>query len=405
MILHMFFTRTLFETLERASRTFPAVLVTGPRQVGKTTLLEQAAESGRTRVTLDDPIIRELACRDPALFFQRFQPPLLIDEVQYAPQLFPHIKMTVDRERQNGLFWMTGSQQFHLMRGVTESLAGRVAILQLQGLSQAEKCDTPQRPPFMPGNTPATSRSLSLRDVYRLIQLGSFPALHANPEVDAQTFYASYVRTYLARDVSDVLRVSDTMRFLRFMKIAAARTGQLLNCADMARDAEVSPNTLKSWLSVLEASGIIHLLPPWHANLATRLVKMPKLYFLDTGLCCHLTGWNNPEVLESGAMGGAFLETYVVSEILKSHWHHGRAVSLCFYRDKEKREIDLLLESNGLLHPIEIKKTASPAPSDVRVFDYLRTRGHPMGPGALICFSPHHFPLSRGVDCVPVGGL
>jgi len=401
----MFFSRTIISTLEKTSRTFPVVLVTGPRQVGKTTLLEHVATPERTRVTLDDPQIRELAQRDPALFFQRFQPPLLIDEAQYAPQLFPHIKMMSDRKRQNGLVWMTGSQQFQMMRGVTESLAGRVAILQLQGLSQAEKFNTPHRVPFLPGNPVAHHPPLALPDVFRFIHRGSYPALYANGEVDAETFYASYLRTYLARDMNDLLRVSDDMTFLRFMKVVAARTGQLLNYADIARDVEVSQNTIKSWLSVLQASGIIHLLPPWHANLTTRLIKMPKLYFIDTGLCCHLTGWSNPSVLESGAMGGAFFETYVVSEILKSYWHHGRTAPLCFYRDKEKREIDLLLEENGCLHPIEIKKTASPGLSDIRTFDYLRKRGHPIGHGALVCMVSQRFPLTADVDCVPVGEI
>jgi len=401
----MFFSRTIRSFLEKTSRTFPVVLVTGPRQVGKTTLLEHMATPDRTRVSLDDPQIRELAQRDPALFFQRFQPPLLIDEAQYAPQLFPHIKMMADRKRQNGLVWMTGSQQFHMMRGVTESLAGRVAILQLQGLSQAEKLNTPNHLPFMPGNPAENPVALSLPNVFRHIHRGSFPALYANEEVDAETFYASYLRTYLARDVNDLLRVSDAMSFLRFMKAVAARTGQLLNYADVARDVEVSQNTVKSWLSVLQASGVIHLLPPWHANLTTRLVKMPKLYFLDTGLCCHLTGWSNPSVLESGAMGGAIFETYVVSEILKGYWHHGRSAPLSFYRDKERREIDLLLEENGCLHPVEIKKTASPGLSDIRVFDYLRTHGHSVGHGALICFAPQRFPLTGDVDCIPVGEL
>ena len=401
----MFYQRTLLKTLERASRTFPVVLVTGPRQVGKTTLLEQAAKPTRTRVSLDDPQIRELAIRDPGLFFQRFPPPLLLDEVQYAPQLFPYIKMIADRERKSGLFWMTGSQQFQLMKGVTESLAGRVAILQLQGFSQAEKQGDAKRPPFLPGNTVPNGCAHSLRETYALIHRGSYPALHANPKTDVTMFYASYLRTYLARDVSDVLRVTDEMAFLRFMKVVAARTGQLLNYADMARDVDVSQSTVKSWLSVLQASGIIYLLQPYHTNLATRLIKMPKLYVLDTGLCCYLTGWMSPEVLESGAMSGAILETYAVSEILKSYWHHGLDPAVFFYRDKEQREIDLLIETNGRLHPVEIKKSAAPVLHDIRNFEYLRTRSLALklGHGAVVCFAPRPLPLTREVDALPVG--
>lgn len=382
------------------------MLVTGPRQVGKTTLLELAAKSARTRITLDDPQIRELASRDPALFFQTFPPPLLLDEVQYAPQLFPCIKMIADRERKNGLFWMAGSRQFHFMKGVTESLAGRVAILQLQGFSQAEKQGDPKRRPFLPERRAPQDCALSLREVYALIHLGSHPALRANPKTNAATFYASCLRTCLARDVSDLLRVTDGMAFLRFMKTAVARTGRLLNYADMARDVNVSQNTIKSWLSVLQTSGLIHLLQPYHANLvATLLIKMPKLYFLDTGLCRHLTGWSSPEALEAGAMSGALLEAYVVSEILKSHWHHGLDPSVFFYREKERREIDLLIEADGKLHPVEIKKTAAPSLHGIRHFKWFREHYPAASRGAVICFTPRPLPLTSDTDALPVGAI
>lgn len=402
----MYIARTLMAALERASATFPAVLVTGPRQVGKTTLLEHAAEQGRRYVSLDSPTIRSLARNDPELFFQTYSPPLLIDEVQYAPGLFPFIKMIADRQKKNGLFWMTGSQQFQLMKHVSESLAGRVAILDLLGLSQAEKAGRPDTPPFHPENTAAPSAPPpTLRGVYALIQKGSYPALYADPKLDGETFYSSYIRTYLERDVHDLLNVSNEATFVNFMRAVAARTGQLLNYADLSRDLGVSQNTVKAWLSVLQTSGIVYLLQPYAKNLTSRLIKSPKLYFLDTGLCCYLTGWNTPETLEAGAMSGALLETYVVSEIIKSYWHNGMRPWLSFYRDKNACEIDLLIEKNGVLHPIEIKKTAAPRGTDIRHFAALKNHGLSTGHGAVICFVPQRLPMNRDVDMIPVGLL
>jgi len=402
----MYIARTLTAAIEKASATFPAVLVTGPRQVGKTTLLEHAAESGRRYVSLDAPAIRSLARNDPELFFQTYSPPLLIDEVQYAPELFPFIKMIADRQKKRGLFWMTGSQQFQLMKHVSESLAGRVAILDLLGLSQAEKAGRPDTPPFDPENAAAPSaKTPTLRGVYALIQKGSYPALYADSKLNGETFYSSYLRTYLERDVHDLLNVSNEATFVNFMRAVAARTGQLLNYADLSRDLGVSQNTVKAWLSVLQTSGIVYLLQPYARNLTSRLIKTPKLYFLDTGLCCYLTGWNTPETLESGAMSGALLETYVVSEIIKSYWHNGMRPWLSFYRDKNACEIDLLIERNGVLHPVEIKKTAAPKDNDIRHFAALKNHGLATGHGAVVCFAPQRLPMNRDVDMIPVGLL
>lgn len=403
----MYYQRTLTTTLQRASSAFPVVMVSGPRQVGKTTLLEHAAKQGRAYVTLDDPHVRLLAKTEPALFFQTFSPPLLIDEIQYAQELFPYIKMISDRVKKPGLFWLTGSQQFQLMKNVTESLAGRVAVLDLQGLSQAEKFHHPDAPPFLPGNSTDLQREvLTLRKVYELIVTGSFPALFsAAKKPDRELFYASYVRTYLERDVRDLLKIADEANFLRFMKVAAARTGQLLNFSDMARDVDVSQNTVKAWLSVLQASGLVYLLQPYFTNVTSRLIKTPKLYFMDTGLCCYLTGWRTAETLESGAMNGPLFETYAVTEIIKTYWHHGRQAPVYFYRDKEKREIDLLIEENGTLYPVEIKKTASPGNKDIRNFAALHKKGPVIGRGAVICLTQRRMPITHEVDSVPVGEI
>lgn len=401
----MYFKRTLSSFLQDASKTFPVVFITGPRQVGKTTLLEHLLEEDRAYVTLDDPQIRLLAKNDPAMFFQRYKAPLLIDEIQYAAELFSYIKMIVDKEKKTGMFWLTGSQQFHLMKNISESLAGRVAILDLQGLSQNEKFNNPIRPPFLPANNLEKVADLDLKSVYEIILKGSYPALYAREDVDRRLFYSSYLRTYLERDVRDLLKISDEQKFITFLQVAAARTGQLLNYADIARDVDVSLNTIKSWISILQTSGLIYLLQPYYNNINSRAIKTPKLYFLDTGLCCYLTGWNSSETLEASAMSGAIFETYVVSEIIKSYWHNGKQIQIYFYRDKEKKEIDVLIEENGKLYPIEIKKSANPATKDIKNFSMLDTISKPKGQGAIICFSNNYLPLTKDVTIIPVSYL
>ena len=340
----MYVPRTLEPAIVRASQQFPVVLLTGARQVGKTTLLRHLSQDGRAYVTLDDPLVLSLAKSDPALFMQRFPPPVLIDEIQYAPELLPYIKMAADRAGQTGLFWLTGSQQFHLMTGrvrVAGRPRGRAASARLVAARAA-------RPglaatPFVPTPDEMARRSsqrsrLTLQELYRLIWRGALPAIALNDAVERDLFYSSYVQTYLQRDVRDLARVGDELAFLRFLRAAAARTGQLLNLADLARDADVAPNTAKNWLSILQTAEIVYLLEPYHTNVTQRLVKTPKLYFLDTGLAAYLTEWASPETLEAGAMSGPILETWIVAELLKSYWHNGRRPPFYYYRDKDQRE-------------------------------------------------------------------
>lgn len=403
----MYIPRSLEPHVRRAAQQFPVVLITGARQVGKTTLLRHLSQEGRSYVTLDDPLVLTLAKTDPALFMQRFPPPALIDEVQYAVELLPYIKMTADREGQPGLFWLTGSQQFHLMRGVSESLAGRVAVLQLLGLSRRELMGADvDVPPFVPTPEEIARRSaqtdkITLKELYRLIWRGALPAIALNEAVERDLFYGSYVQTYLLRDVRDLARVGDELAFVRFLRAAAARTGHLLNLTDLARDADVAPNTAKTWLSILQAAGIAYLLEPYHTNVTQRLIKAPKLYFLDTGLAAYLTEWASPETLEAGAMSGPILETWIVVELLKSYWHAGRRPPLYYYRDKDQREIDILLERNGVLFPLEIKKTASPSRDDVRHFGALDRLGRSIGPGGVICLAEQALPLTATTQSIP----
>jgi len=404
----MYRTRTIESFIKKASRQFPVLILTGARQVGKTTVLRHLSAENRVYVSLDDPLVLNLAKSDPALFFQRFPATLMIDEIQYAPELLPYIKMEVDRVHKPGLFWLTGSQQFHMMKNVSESLAGRAGIIHLLGFSMKElsgKGD--ESHPFIPSRElgsgkAVSSNGLTLKKLYEIIWRGSYPSIALNKKIDRDFFYSSYVQTYLQRDIRDLARVGDEMSFIRFLRAVAARTGQMLNLADLARDADIAANTSKNWLSLLEASGVVYLLEPFHTNLTKRFVKTPKLYMLDTGLCSYLTQWSSPETLESGAMSGAIFETFVLAELLKSYWHNGLDSPFYYFRDKDKKEIDLLIIRDGTIYPLEIKKTSSPDKNDVRNFKALDKLGMKVGMGGVICLSGQSLPLGEMAVSIPV---
>lgn len=404
----MYLTRTLEKSIQKVSDFFPVLLVTGPRQVGKTTILQACGSERRNYISLDTLENRSLAQNDPALFLQRFKAPLLIDEIQYAPQLFPYIKAAVDEKKQSGMYWLTGSQQFHLMKNVSESLAGRVGILHLEGFSQAERDGQPERRLFLPTPKAIEARAAfapktDIEAVFHQIWKGSYPRMHEADDDMWQFFYDAYVQTYIERDIRDLGSVGNELDFLKFMKVLAARTGQLLNYSDIARDVGISAPTVKAWVSMLQTSGLIFILQPYHNNINSRVIKTPKVYFMDTGLVCYLTGWNAPQTLENCAMSGELLETYVISEIVKSWWHNGRQPNIYYYRDKDRREIDVILEENGVLYPIEVKKKSNPNAGDIKAFDAIETvlkqkRGH----GAVLCMARTHLPITAEVDAVPI---
>ena len=407
----MYIKRHAEKTVEQLSKMFGAVLVAGPRQVGKTTMLDTLT-GDINKVTLDDPIIRAGAEEQSGTFFKDNPPPVFVDEIQKAPALFEQIKLLLDRDRQKGQFFMCGSQQFKMMKGVSESLAGRIGLVTLLGLSLRETCKVSCDTPFVPTAEYFSERkqelaNVSYSNVWSIIHRGSMPELRENPEFDWQMFYGAYVRTYIDRDVRELSEIGDTVKFTKFMVAAAASTAQLLNLASLARDVGISQPTAERWLSILVASNIVYLLQPYSNNIVKRAVKTPKLYFLDTGLAAYLTKWNTPDVLKNGAMAGAFFETFVISEIIKSYYNKGvLELPLYFYRDKDMREIDLIIEDSGTLYPLEMKKHADPSKKDIDAFSVLdKIPGITRGPGGVICLYDKLLTLQGEDKIIPIDYL
>lgn len=406
----MYITRHMEKPVMELSEQYPVLLLTGPRQVGKTTMLEHLIEvegKGRKKVSLDDLTLRELAKTDPKMFFQLYQPPLLIDEVQYAPELFPYIKIMVDERHQPGDFWLTGSQLFKMMEGVQESLAGRVALLHLSPLSQSEIMKRPPEPPFSLELPLLSERQngrqmLNTPEVFQRIHQGGMPALVTGTYSNASIFYSSYIDTYMERDVRRLSNDIDSLKFLRFLRSVAARTSQQVNYKGIADDAEIDQTTAKNWLHVLEALGIIFLLEPYSNNVLKRTVSTPKLYFYDSGIVCYLTRWSSPETAMEGAMSGALLENYTVAEIIKTYQNAGQEPFLYYYRDKDAREIDLILERDGKLFPIEIKKMASPPKKLTKVFDLIDKSPLQRGTGAILCMADQLGAFDQNNLIVPI---
>lgn len=406
----MYITRHMEKPVMELNEQYPVLLLTGPRQVGKTTMLEHLIEvegKGRKKVSLDDLTLRELAKTDPKMFFQLYQPPLLIDEVQYAPELFPYIKIMVDERHQPGDFWLTGSQLFKMMEGVQESLAGRVALLHLSPLSQSEIMKRPPEPPFSLELPLLSERQngrqmLNTPEVFQRIHQGGMPALVTGTYSNASIFYSSYIDTYMERDVRRLSNDIDSLKFLRFLRSVAARTSQQVNYKGIADDAEIDQTTAKNWLHVLEALGIIFLLEPYSNNVLKRTVSTPKLYFYDSGIVCYLTRWNSPETAMEGAMSGALLENYTVAEIIKTYQNAGQEPFLYYYRDKDAREIDLILERDGKLFPIEIKKMASPPKKLTKVFDLIDKSPLQRGTGAILCMADQLGAFDQNNLIVPI---
>ncbi len=403
----MYINRSLEDRVKYMADHFPVVLVSGARQVGKTTLLKKITDEKDIQyVTLDHPRMRQLAKEDPELFLQQYSSPVIIDEIQYAPELLPFIKIKVDENRKNGMYYLTGSQMFHMMKNVSESLAGRVGILSMFSLSRAE-IEGRKSVPFLPSKVKRTSSEDNISDIFERIVRGSMPQLVCDTELQADDYYGSYIQTYIERDIRNLVNIKDEGKFTKFISCVAARTSQEVNLADIAKDVEIDRKTADNWLSILVTSGIVVLLHPYSGNTIKRIIKRPKLYFMDTGLACYLSMWNNARALELSAMAGAMFENYVVSEIIKGYANNGVDVRsrLTNYRDNNGKEIDLMIIENGKLYPIEIKMSADPGKKALKNFSVLDSLQEETGEGAVLCMTSSVIPLDEKNKLVPIKAI
>lgn len=399
--------RDIEEKIRLLNEEYACILITGPRQVGKTTVLRAIMDDSRTYVTLDDMEERALAKRDPAMFLQLHDTPIFIDEVQYAPELFSAIKMAIDNGAAPGSFWLTGSQAFRMMELAQESLAGRVAVLHMPSLSQHEVYGSGECTPFTVDLPALKARKQThvptdIAAIYERIWNGSMPGLVSGKYTDRDVFYSSYVQTYIDRDVTEQIQLTDKLLFRDFIRAAACRSGQMLNVHDIASDVGVSNDTAKRWLQVLEKSDIIFFLRPYSNNLLKRTVQTPKMYFFDTGLVAYLTRYSSPEILANGAINGAILENYVVAEIRKTYMSCGKECLMWYYRDKDSNEIDLVIESDGELHPLEVKRSVNPGTELIRAFAILDKGSVPRGVGAILCMRPELSAIDARHLIVPI---
>ncbi len=411
--------RSMEEQLNKMAKSFPVVMITGPRQVGKTTLLNSIKENDNNinYVSLDDLSVRALAIEDPEMFLEKYKFPLIIDEFQYAPDLLSYIKIIVDKKRlenlkddnikANGLYYLTGSQIFHTMKNVSESLAGRVGILELYPLSNRE-IESIKDSLFLPDLKLLEDRKkgkrLEIDNIYEKILQGSYPILYSNKDMDRTAFLSTYIKTYIERDIRELINVKEETKFLKFIECIAVRTGQELNINDISNSIGISNHTTEDWLSILVSTGLVYLLQPYFNNNVARIVKRPKIYFMDTGLACYLAGYMDSVTLEKSAFNGAIFETYVITEIIKSFANNGMDSRkyLYYYRDNNGKEIDLLIFYNNTVYPIEIKKNYNPGKESIKNFDITKKFGVNVGNGMVICLTKDLFPLDKNNFLMPI---
>ena len=417
----MYISRAIESVVKKSSEQFRVVLVTGPRQVGKTTMLKKLshdeAEQGRQRtyVTLDNTLYRSMAKNDPKLFLQEFKPPILIDEIQYCPELLPYIKIYADEHEQRGLIWLTGSQPFHLMKNVSESLAGRVGIIEMLGLSLAEIQGRPSAP-FEVEKAKLAKRckqakNLSINELYEYIYRGSFPDARNFKVSELDRFFESYIDTYLLRDIKDLNNVSDELKFRNFMQVCASLTGCPVNYAQIGRLCDIDSKTAKQWMGILVSSYVVKLVQPYYNNLIKRITKQPVMHFLDSGLATYLAGWRSVESLSRGQMSGHILETFAHSEIWKSYINTGAfSPNIYFLRTRDQTEIDLLLSCNGKLHPVEIKRASTVSKKAIKhfsVLDNLKNGELPVqrGYGCVLCMTEEPYSIDTQTQAFPLWGV
>ena len=402
----MYIRREIETAIDSMLKQGKVVLVTGARQVGKTTVLKHHLNERFSYVSMDNPREYMLAKQDATLFFESKSLPLIIDKVQRVPELFSPVKWIVDQSSDKGQIVLTGSQTYHLMKGVSESLAGRVRILEMPSLNLREL--TGERlgdAPYKPSSVRSLNRPADI-NIWDVMHRGSMPELQ-DKDIDWDSFYTDYVSAYLERDVRDLINVKDEAKFYSFMVACAARTGQLFNASDIGNAIDADHKTIKAWLSVLQASNIVRIIEPFWPNVDKRLTKTPKLFFMDTGLVCHLTRWTTPDQLRNGAAAGHIFETFVVSEVLKSYMNAGASLhDIWFYRDSKKREIDLVIQDGHVLHPVEVKTSATVGPDAIKNFACLESiPGYEVGYGHVVCQTTEPYPITRSVQAVPVWAI
>lgn len=400
--------RHIEKIIKNDKKYFSAILLTGARQVGKTTILDKICKK-MDKVSLDQKVSLNEAKNDSLTFLNKHLPPVFIDEIQYAPDLFIDIKNKIDTKKEKGMYYLTGSQSFKLMKNVSDSLAGRIGIYELYGLSLREKLNIKYDDIFIPidkylNNRMKEKKFLNYNEIWDEIFRGSFPEIFANPDFPRDRFFDSYINTYIERDVREIINIGSEIKFYNFLVAVAARSGNILNISELARDTSISIPTCENWLSVLRASNIIYLLQPYSKNITKRIIKSPKMYFLDTGLLCYLTGWSNRKTIENSAVSGNVFETFVITEILKTYINNGKNTNkLYFYRDSNDNEIDLLIEKDNILYPVEIKKSSEPSMKFISQFKYLdKINGIERGNGALICTYDKIDKLSNKDFVIPV---
>jgi len=404
----MYITRHIEPVIARIAKRKPVIVFSGARQVGKSTMLKTVYH-GIRYIALNRPLVRQSAKDNPSLFFESYKPPIIVDEIQKAAELFDYIKDIVDNDTSKGQFFLTGTQSMKLMKNVSDSLAGRAGVVKLLGLSMRELSGWQYREPFLPvlerfNKIPNTG--FDYANIAACIHKGFFPEMYETKSDlhDWADFHSSYFQTYIEKDIKDVLNIQDESAFIKFVQITASLTGKMLNITTIAESCGKDVKTVRAWLSVLGSSGLVYLLEPYHNNFSKRLIKTPKLYFLDTGLACWLLGWNTPEQLINGAMWGHIFESFVFGEILKSYYNDGIIEPpLYYYRDKEKNEIDLLITNGDVLHPIEIKTSSDPTKSMISAFRCISDiLGKKAGTGAVICLAKESLPLTNDVWILPV---